>query len=85
MTDSPHPVLQALTGADLARLRQLAGFLERARAAVRYVDYRQAESDCAALAEKLLTVFSASELAAMHFEEGLKRNKSARQGQPLGR
>ncbi len=61
------PALKRPGGADLARLAQLAAFLERARATVRYVDYRQAEADCELLAEKLLAALGADELASAHF------------------
>ena len=67
MTDSPGAAVRKPGGADLARLRQLAVVLERARSAVRFVDYRQAESDCAQLAEELLATIPKGDLAAMHF------------------
>lgn len=52
---------------DRDRLRQLAGMLRRLHGRVRYVDYRQAEEDCQALAAKLLEVLPRSELRRFTF------------------
>ena len=62
-----RPEVQTPDRADLARLQGLAEFLSRARAAVRYVDYRQAEADCELLGAKLRQAHSAAELASMQF------------------
>lgn len=67
MTEVRKPALERPSGADLARLGPLAAFLERARSTIRYVDYRQAEADCQALAERLRTAIPAADLETMHF------------------
>lgn len=61
------PEVQTPDRADLARLQGLAAFLSRARAAVRFVDYRQAEQDCELLAARLREAHSDAELASMRF------------------
>ena len=55
------------TGADLERLRQLAGMLRLFKEQVRYVDYRQAEEDCEALAAQILREYPRSELDLFSF------------------
>lgn len=67
MTGPSEAAVQVPTGADLARLQQLAGFLERARATLRFVGYDQAEADSALLAERLRAALPADELARASF------------------
>lgn len=56
-----------LSAAQQARVERLPGMIERARASLRYVDYRQAEQDCEVLAAKILRHFARSELERFSF------------------
>lgn len=67
MTEPPQPKLQTPSAAEIARLSALAAFLKRAQSAIRFVDYEQAERDCARLACKLRAALSATELASLRF------------------
>lgn len=57
------PAPRGLDPVDEARLATLPGVVRQLRHTLRYVDYRQAEDDCEALAARLLAAYPRSELA----------------------
>lgn len=52
---------------ELDRLKPLAGVVQQLNKILRYVDYKQAEGDCACLAAKLLGLYSRQELKDFFF------------------
>lgn len=64
---SGESVDPALSTVDEARLAALRSSLDSLRETVRYVDYRQAERDCEALACRLLAAFARQDLRRFSF------------------